>query len=128
MSAPLMGGLVQGHCVRRSRGGYRRALPASGGFGGLAIDALGGGPRAKVEFGLSLARRSGISPDGQLIAVEKLHLDVLSKPCPSITGAAWSLEELAKVSNRLTVTLMGIVLTAVLALYLAASVVQVYLP
>ena len=84
MSAPLMGGLVQGHCVRRSRGGYRRALPASGGFGGLAIDALGGGPRAKVEFGLSLARRSGISPDGQLIAVERLHLDVLSKPCPSI--------------------------------------------
>jgi len=43
-------------------------------------------------------------------------------------GGAWSLEELAKVSNRLTVTLMGIVLTAVLALYLAASVVQVYLP
>lgn len=40
--------------------------------------------------------------------------------------ASWSREELADISSNLTMTLMGIVLTTVLALYLAASVVQVY--
>lgn len=40
--------------------------------------------------------------------------------------ACWSREELASISSNLTMALMGIVLTTVLALYLAASVVHVY--
>lgn len=41
-------------------------------------------------------------------------------------GANWSREELARISSNFTLILMGIVLATVLALYLAASVVQVH--
>jgi len=40
--------------------------------------------------------------------------------------AIWSRETLARVSNRLTMTLMGILLCAVMALYLAASSIEVH--
>jgi hypothetical protein len=42
-------------------------------------------------------------------------------------AAIWTMDTLAKISNRMTMTLMGILLCAVMALYLAASAIEIHL-
>jgi hypothetical protein len=41
-------------------------------------------------------------------------------------SAIWDMETLATISNRMTIALMGIILSGVMALYLAASTIEVY--
>lgn len=41
-------------------------------------------------------------------------------------SAIWDMETLARVSNRMTITLMAILLSAVMALYVTASTIEVY--
>lgn len=72
---------------------------------------------AKAAFARARRDRGGLSVT-----------DFMSGYGGSVTnnpGAIWTRRQLADISNRLTVTLMGVILCGVMALYLSASVIAV---